>query len=740
MPSLVDYAKNVPVIGGVIGSGGSLQKRLAGQAPSMETPQYDPTRPDVERNLGNQVREGQSEYNAWLKNAAMGNGPSVAQQQLSQGRDSAIGAAASQAAAARGGNAALAGRTATQSAANTTMQAARDSAALRAQEQMGYANQWGQGLQAQRAGDLTARGQSVDEQKAQLAAQTAYQQNEAQIASGNAERGQGIFGSVLGGGPGDVFGGFTGGFGGGFSDEATKTNIDSPGEAKYGIQVHNPGQPAVRTGGGMDAAPQPRAYSDQFAGIGAAYDNGSLGKTAQEQADAAEARRSNIQGIGQGISNAKNDHGAGLIATIAGMAGALSDEQAKTGIVDKARAVSDTAKAAAREYVMRGPTGLIGSGGRAHNADVARRAAERVSDWLQPEKMRTGVAEGSRGDVDYASGAAYLARAPQSRRVDIMNATRKPDGSVDMGRGQNEYAAKLAAWEQAGRDADEDRKRWHRAQQGLAKADASEARLAAERDAYRSAMAPNPDSGVQVQSDRATKMDIDSPGEAKRDIEVRSLGAPDAGEDFNRGAGARMGEDQDKMIEEALLRAGLARVEQEATVDGGLRAGKTNVARFADAPRDTGGAGGRHGLGAFDRGTERLERDFAQLPDKEWQYKRDLGGQDFAARANARMGLPPTARFGDARKSSPMAQDFERVPATRGVVAIDPETGLRKLDGGQLAATTAAATGAVARHALSLEERVRQLEGGGRPNPAQDSGAGVTDDEWEEVRRGLRGR
>lgn len=717
------FAGQLPGIGGAIGSGGQLQKRLSGQAPSMETPQYDPTRPDVERNLGNQVREGQSEYNAWLKNAAMGNGPSVAQQQLSQGRDSAIGAAASQAAAARGGNAALAGRTATQSAANTTMQAARDSAALRAQEQMGYANQWGQGLQAQRAGDLTARGQSVDEQKAQLAAQTAYQQNEAQIAAGNAERGQGLFGSVLGGGPGDVIGGITGG-GGLFSDQATKMDIDSPGEAKYGIQVHNPGQPAVRTGGGMDAAPQPRAYSDQFAGIGAAYDNGSLGKTAQEQADAAEARRSNIQGIGQGISNAKNDHGAGLIATIAGMAGALSDEQAKTGIVDKARAVSDTAKAAAREYVMRGPAGLIGSGGRAHNADVARRAAERVSDWLQPEKMRTGVAEGSRGDVDYASGAAYLARAPQSRRVDIMNATRKPDGSVDMGRGQNEYAAKLAAWEQAGRDADEDRKRWHRAELGRAKADSAEQRLAFERNGYREAMTPEA---------------IDSPGEAKRDIEVHSLGSPDAGEDFNRGAGARMGEDQDKLIEEALLRAGLARVEQEATVDGGLRAGKTNVARFADAPRDTVRAG-RYAMGAYDRGTERLERDFAQLPDKEWQYKRDLGGQDFAARANARMGLPPTARFGDARKSSPMAQDFERVPATRGVVAIDPETGLRKLDGGQLAATTAAATGAVARHALSLEERVRQLEGGGRPNPARDSGAGVTDDEWEEVRRGLRGR
>ena len=194
---------------GLPGVGGNLdplQKSMAGSAGyNPAQPAYDPTRADVERGQGNDVRGQQGEYNAWLQNAAMGKGPSVAQSQLSQGRDKAISAAASQAAAARGGNAALANRSAVQTAGNMGMQANRDAAALRAQEQMGYANQWGQGLQAQRAGDQLGRGQSIDEQKAQLAAQTAYQQNQGQIAAGNAERQQGLLGDVLGGGPGALF-------------------------------------------------------------------------------------------------------------------------------------------------------------------------------------------------------------------------------------------------------------------------------------------------------------------------------------------------------------------------------------------------------------------------------------------------------------------------------------------------------------------------------------------------------
>lgn len=627
---------------------GGVTKRWAGQSGyNPEQPEYDSTRPDQERALAGFDRVKQDEYNQWLRNAALGKGgPSLAQQQLSQGRDQAISAAASQAAAARGGNAALANRTATQAGANAHMQAARDASALRAQEQMGYANQWGQGLQAQRAQDLTQRGQTIDEQKAQLAAQGQYQSTKGQIAAGEAERGQGIFGSVLGGTTNDLPV---------ISDQASKMNIDSPGDAKYGVQVHNVGQPAIRTGGAVVDDPvtavKSPGYSDQFAAIGSS--NPQIGTQSQQQTEEGEKNRaSSWANVGQQAMNAKSDHGAGLITSLIGM---LSDEKAKTGIVDKARA-------AMSEHVSRGPVGLLTDYGRQATGDTAKRAAERVVGWLQPEKMQTGAVEGARGGVDYATGAAYMARAPQSRRVDIANATRKPDGSVDMGRAQNDYAAKMAAWEQAGRDADEDRRRVGRARKGRNAAEEAGAKLEREREWYRTAMAPDPSGGGHV---------VYSGADTKREnVALR-----------------------------AALRAG-------TPAGGDLRGG-----------------------------TERLERDFAQLPDKEWQYR-----PEFADRANERMGLPPTARFGDVRKSSPMAEDFARVASTRGVVAEDPQTGMKMLDGGQLAATTAAATGAVARHALSLEERMQRLEGRNNPNPGRDRGAGVTDAEWEEVRRGLRGR
>lgn len=631
-------ANNLPGAQGVRAGIKSVTDPWAGQSgydPSQ--PMYDPTRADVDRGRVRQLGTQQSEYNEWLKNAAMGKGPSVAQAQLSQGRDAAIAAAASQAAAARGGNAALANRSAVDAGANLNMQAARDAAALRASEQMGYANQWGQGLQAQRAGDLTARGQTIDEQKAQLAAETAYQQNKAQIAAGNAERAQGIFGEVLGSTGGGVMKNLPV-----ISDQSAKMDIDSPGEAKQGIELHNPGVPAIRTGGGMTPAPQPTAYSDQFAAIGKAYDEGQLGKTAQEQADEAETRRNQIQGIGQGMSNAKNDHGVGLITSILGM---LSDEKAKTGIVDKARAAQSAAKAAMREHVSRGPVGLLTDYGRQATGDTAKRAAERVVGWLQPEKMQTGAVEGARYGTERASGSAAVKRmSPEEQRMAVL-ATRGPRGEPGSDDDVRTYARKVAEW---------------RANQAAAKA--------AESDAWQ---------------------------------EQRRYGE---GERARLAMKDRLGVDSDKDTK------------------------RENVALRAALRAGTPASGELRG------GTERLERDFAQLPDKEWQYR-----PEFADRANERMGLPPTARFGDVRKSSPMAQDFEKVPATAGVVAIDPETGMRKLDGGQLAATTAAATGAVARHALSLEERMRRLEGRGNPNPAQDSGAGVTPEEWEQVRRGLRG-
>ena len=185
-------------------------------------------------------------------------------------------------------------------------------------------------------------------------------------------------------------------------------------------------------------------------------------------------------------------------------------------------------------------------------------------------------------------------------------------------------------------------------------------------------------------SDTGTKMFADSDERAK----VPSLGGTDSGDEFNQAANARMGVDQEKAIEEALLRAGLDRVEREATVDGGappLQAGKTNVARFDDV--------------------EPLEREMAAIPDTRWRYK-----GDFAEATNQKMGLPPGDPFGHKEKTSATTQAYERIPATAGAVLHDPKTGLGKLDGGQLASTAATGVGAVARHAMNLEARTSALE------------------------------
>lgn len=624
----------------VAGWTGRLKKNWAGQAPyAQEAPKYDPARADVERNLANQVREGQGEYNQWLKNAAMGQGPSVAQQQLSQGRDQAIAAAASQAAAARGGNAALANRTATQAGANMHMQAARDAAALRAQEQMGYANQWGQGLQAQRSGDLMARGQTIDEGKADIQAQTNYQQMAAQAAGANAERGQGIFGDVLG-------------------------NISDPSAKVF----QNPGQPAVTTGGAMTPAPQPAKYSDQFAGIAKAQDDGTFGKSAEQQArDAEESRQKALDTMGK-MGNTESDHGAGLIASVIGM---MSDPSAKT-FVDRARGVSDMAKSAAGEYVRRGTVGPP--------AELARRAAEKAAAWLSTPnaRMRSGGAEASRYGVERAKGSADLESMSSSDRARITAATRGPEGQPGSADDNREYARKAAQWMADAKAADEDRRRYGAAQNRIRESEDARSGIEGGLMAYRDAMvAP----GRPTVSDTGAKMFTDSDPKAK----VPSLGGTGSGDEFNQAANSRMGVDQEKAMEEALLRAGLDRVEREATVDGGLRAGKTNVARFADV--------------------EPIEREMAQIPERRWQYK-----EGFAQQTNQKMGLPHDDEFGYQQKTSATTKDYEAIPATRGAVLHDPKTGLGKLDGGQLASTAATGVGAVARHAMNLEARTSALE------------------------------
>ena len=484
---------------GVGGNWNPLSKTLGGNAGyNPAQPQYQVARPDQERAQGNEVRGQQSEYNQWLQNAAMGKGPSVAQSQLSQGRDKAISAAASQAAAARGGNAALANRSAVQTAGNMGMQANRDAAALRAQEQMGYANQWGQGLQAQRSGDLMGRGQSIDEQKAQLQAQTGYQGMQAQTAAGNAERGQGILGSVLGGGPGALF-----------SDQATKTTIDSPGEAKQNVFTSfAPGAPAMTTGGPAQMQGAQTAYGQQFAGMGNPTGPG-IGASAAEDAAKAEQTRQTATGIAQGAMNAKNDHGAGLISSIIG--GLISDQATKTAIDSPGEAKVDV-----RDAVLPLLSGLAPAAGTA-----AALAARRAAQWLSPRPaMQAGAtAPGAAGayNAGGARAAEGYARAAEGydvpTRTTFDQAVITPEGTRGTDAAYRDYAAHMRDWDKAAHDVHTDANRGAAAQKDAAAGEAARAALR-NRAAGRQMIAQAHVEGVR------------SPGEAKRAVQSGTVSPP----------------------------------------------------------------------------------------------------------------------------------------------------------------------------------------------------------------------
>ncbi len=179
-----------------------LRKTLsdAGDA-IMGTNRYKATKRTLQVNPEDQQRQlemrgEQGEQNQWLKNAMLGKGPSVAEQQLRAGGARAQNAAASQAATARGGNIALANRFAAQGQAQAMADTSRDAGILRASEQQAYAQQYTGALQAQRLADLQARGMTIEEAKAQLDAEVASQRMNVDIAEGNAGRGQKGVGSL----------------------------------------------------------------------------------------------------------------------------------------------------------------------------------------------------------------------------------------------------------------------------------------------------------------------------------------------------------------------------------------------------------------------------------------------------------------------------------------------------------------------------------------------------------------
>lgn len=182
---------------------------------------------------------------------AMGQGPSLAQQQLQQGLQQAQAQQASMAAGARGGGANLA---AAQMAASSQMgqqsaMANQQAAQIRAQEQIaamqgygGLAGQYGQQAGAMRGQDLGYAGMAQSgmgmqqqealayermrqgQQLAELGAQSGLEQGQGQLATTT----QGQISEQTGGsakGGGGLFGGILGGLAGVMSDVRAKKNI-----------------------------------------------------------------------------------------------------------------------------------------------------------------------------------------------------------------------------------------------------------------------------------------------------------------------------------------------------------------------------------------------------------------------------------------------------------------------------------------------------------------------------------
>ena len=144
---------------------------------------YDPTRPDVERAQATAL-------GSRLQQQMNGQGPSLAQTQLGQARDEMMRSQLAMGASGRGANMALANRAAAQGAAKIGMQAGRDSALLRAQEQLAAQQQYAGLINAQRQ-------MSMQEQLGQLQASTAYENKMGDVGSAEAANRQKAYGGVM---------------------------------------------------------------------------------------------------------------------------------------------------------------------------------------------------------------------------------------------------------------------------------------------------------------------------------------------------------------------------------------------------------------------------------------------------------------------------------------------------------------------------------------------------------------
>lgn len=143
---------------------------------------YNPQAADVNYDPQNEFRTDQRTLIQALQAKAAGTAPSVAEQTLRTGQDTAFRQALAQAASQRGGNVGLAQRSAFQNAANLQGQLAGQGALARLQEQEQAQNSLGQALMQGRQQDLGVAGLQQQRNLANLLAQ---QQNaESQLNAG----------------------------------------------------------------------------------------------------------------------------------------------------------------------------------------------------------------------------------------------------------------------------------------------------------------------------------------------------------------------------------------------------------------------------------------------------------------------------------------------------------------------------------------------------------------------------
>lgn len=132
----------------------------------------------------------------------------------------------------------------------------------------------------------------------------------------------------------------------------------------------------------------------------------------------------------------------------------------------------------------------------------------------------------------------------------------------------------------------------------------------------------------------------------------------------------------------------------------GMIASMSGASGFMDADQP-----GRSAVGRMpDVERHPLAAQAAAVPVAEWSYD-----APHAVQANLKNGLPPNDPFGQERKTGPMAQSLQQVPALRGSVMRGPD-GMLSVDGGQVAMSSLGMLSDVARQTQEQEERLRRLE------------------------------